>query len=106
VNVLKPIRNHVLFQFEDPMIKHMGVRQFESRTEWGFAVFSADESAKDARFGLVVAVGPEVPEEIRPGVRILIEPLKWTPAIPFEGEEYWRTDSDCILAVDEDTIIQ
>lgn len=101
---MRPIRNHILFQFEDDMIKHMGVRQFETKTSWGFAVFSADESTKDARFGRVVAVGHEVPDDIQPGMRILIDALKWTPSFPFEGQDYWRTDSDHVLAVDEDTV--
>lgn len=79
----------------------MGVRQFESKTSWGFSIVRADESTQDARWGTVLAVGPEVDADITVGARVLIEPLKWTNEVVFEGESYWRTDNSAILAIDE-----
>ena len=98
---LRAIRNHILFQFEDDYTYHMGVRQFDSKTDWGFSVVRSDESTQDPRWVRIVAVGPKVPEDLKPGMRVLVEPLKWTKAVMFEGEEYARTDSDCILIIDE-----
>jgi len=104
---LKPIHNHIIFKFVDGMKRLASTTgkdqtMFEEKTNWGFEISagqnSYDESAKRARWATVVAVGHEVPEEITPGVAILIEPLKWTKGFSFEGEMFWRTDSDWVLA--------
>lgn len=101
---LKAIRNHIVFQFVDEEIKHMGVNQFEESTNWGFKYVRVDESTGRARWITVVSVGHEVPEEIQPGMRVLVDNLKWSPGFEHDFETYWRTDSDHILGVDEETI--
>ena len=101
---LKAIRNHIIFQMEDNMVKHMGALQFEEKTDWNFTIVRSDDSTSLPRWGIVIKVGNEVPEDIQPGMRILIEPLKWTNYFEFEGEKFWRTDSDAVMGIDEDHI--
>ena len=98
---LRAIRNHILFQFEEDYVYHMGAKQFKSTTDWGFEIVRSDESTQEARWVRIVSVGPEADEDLKPGMRVLVEPLKWTRGVTFEGEEYSRTDSDCILLIDE-----
>lgn len=103
---ISPIRNHILFQFEDEYIRsgQAGGAHFKDKTDWGFelgTMDSYDRSSKAPRWGRIIAVGHEVCDEIQPGMRVLIEALMWTNAVEFEGDVYWRTDSDQVLAIDE-----
>ena len=101
---IRAIRNHILFQFVDEVKNINGKMGFAETTDWGFEISAAsgsqafDDSSKRARFGVVKSVGHEVPKDIQPGMVILIEPLKWTNAISYNNEKYWRTDSDHVLA--------
>ena len=97
---IKAISNHIIFQFEDEMTKHMGVRQFKDTTDWGFEIAISDESVQKPRWGKVIAIGPKCDKHIKPGSRILIDALKWTNDIQVDGESYWRTDSDNVLLYD------
>ena len=48
--------------------------------------------------------GNEVIDEgIVPGARIFIEALKWTKRFEVDGENFWKTDEDNVLAVDDST---
>lgn len=100
---LKAIRNHIVFQFNDGF-SNRDVKQFADKTDWGFEVVRHNDSMERPRWVTVISVGHECPDDIKPGMHVLLEPLKWTSAFDFEGQEYWRSDSDCVLAVDEDTI--
>lgn len=100
---LKAIRNHVVFQFLDKF-SNRDVKQFANTTDWGFEVVRHHESMELPRWVKVISVGHEAPADIQPGMHVLIEALKWTSAFDFEGQEYWRSDADCVLAIDEDTI--
>lgn len=103
---IKAIRNHVIFQFEDAIVRKSDHgkqrKQFEEKTDWGFQLSNYDDGAKTPKWGIVIAVGREVIPDIQVGSRILIEPLQWTEAIELEGESYWRTDDQKIMAIDED----
>jgi len=103
---IKAIRNHIIFQFENEIVKktNQGKRrsQFSEKTDWGFEMSNYDEGTKSPRWGIVISVGHEVISDIQVGSRILIEPLQWTDAIEIEGVEYWRTDDQKIMAIDED----
>lgn len=102
--IIEPLRNHVVFQFEETKVQHMGVSQFKEKTDWGLEFVRVEESAQSPRWGIVTHVGPEVPDVIKPGMRVLIEKLKWTNEMKVGDQYYWRTDSDQILAYDEDHI--
>jgi len=102
---VKAIRNHVIFQFEDSVVKKTEFgkqrKQFGNKTDWGFEMSSFDDATKSPRWGIVISVGHEVAENIRVGSKILIDALKWTEAIEYKGESYWRTDESHVLAIDE-----
>lgn len=102
---LRAIHDHVLFQFEDAAERktsHGQTRdQFKHQTDWGFEFSDFDESLNLCRWVKVIDVGKDVTEEeIQPGARVLVEALKWTPGIEYQGEYYWRTSRDHVLAVD------
>jgi co-chaperonin GroES (HSP10) len=101
---LRVFHNDVLFQFEDEdtMLNDgkKSARGFKEKTDWGFVFSNAQESASNARWGKVVAVGPEVDPDIFVGRRILIENLKWTAGVEFERQTYWKTSDEVILGVD------
>ncbi len=99
-----PIRNHFIFQFESKRTKHMGVNQFQEETDWGFEFVRVDDTTQSARWVTVLAVGPECDPNVQPGMRVLLDKLMWSEAFEVDGEEYWRSDSDQVLLIDEDTI--
>ena len=99
---LRPLLSNIIFQFEDELATANGVKQFRETTSWGFDLrANFDNSTKSPRWGIVVAVGPDVSEEIKAGMAILIEPLKWTEGAELEGKYYWMTNEDQVLAVRE-----
>ena len=96
------IHNHVLFQFKQGGKNvSAGANQsqaFQEKTAWGFEFHDFDESTKEPRWGTVKAIGPNVTDEIKVGMDVLIENLKWTNHVKHGDEKYWRTDDTCILA--------
>jgi co-chaperonin GroES (HSP10) len=103
--ILRPLKSNIIFQFvEDAATLSDGQRTakgFEEYTDWGFRIVDSKSSTSSPRWGIVVAVGPEVKEDIYPGRKILIENLKWTEGVKHDGVTYWMTSEDVILAVDE-----
>lgn len=99
---LRPILDNVLFQFEDELATAGGIKQFRETTAWGFDLRSSfDHNVKQPRWVRVVAVGPDVSEAVQPGMRVLVEPLKWTDGLPLEDQIYWSTKEEHVLAVDD-----
>ena len=102
MTTLRPLMKNIIFQFEDELATANGVKQFRESTSWGFDLRSNfDHNTKAPRWGIVIAFGPEVSEEIKVGMAVLIEPLKWTEGVQYEGQHYWMTNEDQILAVRE-----
>ncbi len=103
---LRAIRNHVIFQFEDDVVRKSDTgrdrSQFSETTDWGFEISNYDEGAKHPRWGIVTAIGPDVIEEVKVGGRVLIEALRWTDPVTFNSEKYWRTNDSEIMGIDED----
>ncbi len=101
---LRVFKNDILFQFEDEdavlFDGKRSARGFKEQTDWGFVFTSSKDSASNARWGKVVAVGPEVDSDIFVGRRILIENLKWTEGVEFERQTYWKTNDEVVLALD------
>jgi len=93
---IKPIKNHIVFQFLDA-VDSKG--QFVRTTKSGIILGSHyDDSAKSARWANVIAVGPQVCEELRvEGCQILVAPLKWTSFFLFNDQKHWRTDENEVL---------
>ena len=98
---LRAIHDHIIFQFEDKIAKHRGTRHFREETDWGFQFATSDDTLETGRWVRVTHVGHKVPDEIKPGMRICVEKQKWTQSFQFEDEDYWRTDYENILLIDE-----
>lgn len=99
---LRALLNNIIFQFEDKLATANGVKQFSETTSWGFDLRSNfDLNTKSPRWGKVVSVGPDVSEDIKPGTFILIEALKWTEGADVDGQIFWKTNEDQVLAVRE-----
>lgn len=91
---LTPIKNNIIFQFLDK-VDNKG--QFVEETSWGLVIPGHfDTSAKTPRWGKVTDIGPEC-AEVAPGQLILIEALRWTEGIKFNGNTYWKTDEKQIV---------
>lgn len=97
---LRAIRNHIIFQFEDEKTQHMGISQFKESTDWGFEYALTTEGMENARWVRVIAVGPDADPDVQPGMRVLLDKLKWTTEFEFEGAKYWRSDTDQVLLLD------
>lgn len=94
---LKPIKNTILFQFNDP-VNTKG--QFEAQTTASGILLQGgfDDSAKSPRWATVVAIGPDC-KYVQPGQEILLPALRWTPVIKHDGTNYWKTDETEVVAV-------
>ena len=102
---LKPLHNGILFQFEENTVRKQNMHErveFVEKTSWGFEHSNFDVSINKPRWVIVTAVGDECSNEVQPGMRVLVDALKWTIGIPFNGDTYWKTDSDQVLAIDDD----
>ncbi len=102
---LRVLKNDILFQFEeesatltDQKVKQKGFREV---TDWGLVIVSPTKNADSARWGVVIKVGPEVGSDIKIGSRIFIEKLMWTNGVEWQGHEYWKTNEDKILLVED-----
>ena len=102
---LRMLQKNILFQFEDEFTtytdKKVQQKGFREVTASGIIVVSPKKSAESARWAIVIKVGPEVTDEIKVGSRIFIDKLMWTNGEKFEGEEYWMTNEDKVLCVQD-----
>lgn len=59
-----------------------------------------------ARFGKVLAVGPDV-KNFGIGDVVLIDKLKWTRGFDYDGVQIWKSDEDQVLGIarDEDVAV-
>lgn len=98
---IEVLEGFILFQFEDDIDGH-NRNSFREKTESGIILQSSfDQSTKQPRWGIVVAIGPKVDEDISVGSKILIDSLKWTKISTFSGENFARTENDHVLAIAE-----
>lgn len=103
---LKPIHDHIVFQFIDESIRLNDMTQFVDKTNWGFLVSTVQRGMDYPRVGTVIATGPKVEGKVNPGDHILIEPGMWTIGAKFESDEYWRTDLTHVMAIVSEPEIQ
>lgn len=98
---IEVLEGFILFQFEDE-IDRGNHNAFLETTKSGIILRSnIDESVNLARWGVVVAIGPKVDNDITIGTKILIDALKWTKVSTFNGEKFARTENDHVLAIAE-----
>lgn len=98
MTTLAPIKNNIIFKFNDP-VNAKG--EFEKgTTETGIVLKSNfDDSAKEPRWVTVVAVGPEC--TIKPGQHALLPNLRWTSGFKHLGERLWKSDQSQVVATRE-----
>ncbi len=100
---LEPVSNHILFQFMDET-NRSDKGAFKNKTEWGFQLASTiDDTTKTPRWVEIIGTGPDVSDEFHVGQVVLVDALKWTPQVEYEGVKFARTDDRNILAVDDDS---
>lgn len=101
---LRPVLDHILFQFQDELVTSQGIKQFNERTSWGFDLrANFDVNLNSPRWVKVVAVGPDVKDpDIVAGAVVLVEALKWTEGMKFEEQEYWMTKEDHVISIREE----
>lgn len=95
------LKEFIVFQFED-QIDHGNRNTFKETSEGGIILKSSfDAGTKEPRWAKVIAVGPEVSDDINVGSRILIAPMMWTKVSIYKGERFARTQEEHVLAVEE-----
>lgn len=92
------LNNKVVFKF----VEDIANGAFKNKTDWGFQL-KQDPAGdiKKPRWGLVEKIGPDV-TLVKEGEYVLIEPLMWTLKLIYEGDEFWYTNEEKILAHSEE----
>lgn len=96
---LRALGDSILFTFLDEARGGM----FTPKISDTIIVQIADITGQDApRWGLVVAVGPEVGEEVKAGSYVLIDALKWTTSITLpDKSKIWKTTYPHVSAISD-----
>ena len=101
---LLPLGKKFTFTFVDKVVVRTDMdrrrTQFEETTELGFTISSYDEGTKTPRWVIVMDVGPDV-TEFKTGDKVLVDALKWSDALEFDGNNFWYSDEEQVLAVEE-----
>lgn len=94
---IKPIGKNIIFVFKD---KVNSKGEFErGSTASGIVLLGGHEdSAKQSRWGVVIAVGPDV-KDATPGQEILLPALRWTNSISVGDQKFWKTDENEVVAI-------
>ena len=105
---VNPLHDDILFVFEEQIKIGIKSDEFIEKTDWGFTVTCPighqgfDETAKKNRWGIVIAIGPEIKDQsIIIGSRIYIEALKWTPGVVYKQKRIWKTNEKFVLLIDD-----
>lgn len=100
---LEPIEKDIIFAFHDHVTS---AGFFKEKSQGGIIIaqsnVSSAQESDQARIGTIVAAGPGCESFLTEGVKILIEPLKWTPQFEVDGKSYWKTNEQFVLGVVED----
>lgn len=95
VNLRCP-KKRILFQF----CQGVAGGSFNNTTDWGFEVKKPTEDVHQPRWAKVVVIGKDV-KAVRPAQFILVEPLMWTISFTHEGQKYWATSEEKLIAVSD-----
>ena len=86
---IKALGDSILFQFVDSARGGMFTPRLSDIIQVEIASIDTQDSP---RWGIVVAVGPNVGEEIEVGKYVLVDGLKWTTAIELpDKSKLWKT---------------
>jgi len=95
---LKPLLDDILFVFNDTIERGNFVETY-GRIYLGR---SQEGTIRKPRWGKVLAIGPDVSDEISEGDNILIEPLMWTPGLEYDDVKIWKTAEHKVIGVAEE----
>lgn len=99
MTTIRPLRNNVIFRFLEDTFGKKGAF-IEKATAMGIIIPPTNTTQKVARWGEVVAAGPDA--DVKPGDYILIEALMWMEGVKVDDGKVWKTDDSKILAVTND----
>jgi co-chaperonin GroES (HSP10) len=103
VDIVRPVNTKILFQF----VEDVENSKFTGETESGIVIVEQEENqVKKNRWGKVLAIGPDVVDEINVGNYIYIEALGWTTTMELDrtstSTRFWFTDHEKVLLVSEE----
>lgn len=93
---LRAIKNSFLFTF---FAETVGGKFIERNK--GLVILTnqdLDTQGKYARWVRVESVGPDI-KDFSKGDIVLVEALKWTTEVKYEGQSYWKSDDTKVLAI-------
>lgn len=90
-------KSRILFQFYQDVSRG----SFDNTTAWGFEIKKPTEDILTPRWAMVKVIGKNV-KHVKPGQYILIEPSMWTLGFTYEGEKYWATAEEKLIAVSDE----
>lgn len=99
---LRALGNSILFSFVDDAKGGM----FAPKLSDVILVTTVSIDGQDAaRWGKVIAVGPEVGEEIEVGKYVLIDSLKWTTGIELpDKSKVWKTTYPNVSLISDEQV--
>ncbi len=102
---LKALRDSILFKFTDDSAGGF----FASKLSDTIVIAKdAMDNQSGPRWGVVVAVGPEVGPEIQEGKFILIDSLKWTVGMRLDQSDpkstIWKTTYENVSGVSDEQV--
>ena len=99
INAIKPIKNNFVFKFLDP--NQDG--RFINRTKSSIILTNKNDEEQTSvpRWGEVISIGPDV-SEFKPGEFVLVGAGRWSQFFKIDGEKYWKSDSEQVLAVTDE----
>ena len=98
---ITPTRNRIIFRFLDASTRIDRKAAFEERTAGGIIYKNYEKTVSDPRWGVVLAVGPDVIDDIKVGMNIFIESLGWTTAYKLNNSDpVWFTEDSRVIGVE------
>lgn len=97
METLSTIDDGILFKFVEDIVGG----QFNNRTEWGLIIKDKIDDVKRPRWAKVLVTGPKV-KYVTKGQYILIENLRWTNALEYGNEKFWKTNESEVIMVSDD----
>jgi hypothetical protein len=90
-------KNRIIFQF----VEDTRSGTFNNTTTWGFEIKKATDDVKTPRWAEVKVTGKDV-KAVKPGQYILVEPMMWTLSFLYDGNKYWATAEDKLIAMSDE----
>lgn len=90
-------KSRIIFQF----VQGVTSGSFNNKTDWGFEIKKPTEDVQRPRWAKVMVVGKDV-KSVKPGNFILVEPLMWTLSFTHNGDKYWATAEEKLIAMSEE----